>query len=90
MGEFHYKNRTVFDQIEIYFLRNNRKKGGKKGGKLQVTRGYFDAAYVYNDKGEEVSIFYLRIGGKRFYLPFLFFDKNQIDERAYEYGDSCT
>ena len=80
MGEFHYKNRTVFDQIEIYFLRNNRKKGGKKGGKLQVTRGYFDAAYVYNDKGEEVSIFYLRIGGKRFYLPFLFFDKNQIDE----------
>ena len=85
MGEYHYKNRTIFNQIEIHFLKNNRKKSGKKGNKIQVIKGYFDAACIYNSKGEEVSIFYLRISARRFYLPFLFFDKDQIDEMMREF-----
>ena len=76
MGEYHYKNKTVFGHIEIQFLRKNKPKSSK----VAVTKAYFDTCYVYNSKEEEEEIFYMRIGSRRFFLPFLFFDKNEIDE----------
>lgn len=82
-GEYHYKNKTIYGQLEIQFLRRNRGKGSK----VTVQKAYFDSAYTHNQDGEEVQIFYIRIGSRRYYLPFLFFDKNEIDEMMIEFLD---
>ena len=82
-GEYHYKNKTVYGQIEMQFLKRNKGKGSK----VSVQKAYFDSALIYNQDGEEVKIFYIRIGNRKYYLPFLFFDKNEIDDMIIEFLD---
>ena len=67
----------------MQFLKRNKGKGSK----VSVQKAYFDSALIYNQDGEEVKIFYIRIGNRKYYLPFLFFDKNEIDDMIIEFLD---
>lgn len=73
LGEIYYTKRTQYGQLEFNYL-----KRGKQN-KLTGWKGYFDKAITYNNKEEEIEIFYVKIFAN-FYHPFLFFDKIEVDK----------